>query len=995
MSRVLKVAAVVVGVAALAATGIGLAIGTAATAFTIGGTAVSIGALATALSAGAALISLAAGVMAKPPKLKSAGQQLDWAADPATGEPYVMGNAMVGASIVHQASWGDKNRYLGIVGVLSLGTIAAYNGFYADMTPVTFSGRNATGYYANYLYLSDQLGAQPESAALTMTAPDASTMPDWGSAFKTSGLATVGLVLVADIDNGKVYSGGTPKMTNLVQGVKAYDMRFDSTVSGGSGSQRALTESTYAYSENPWVHAVTYAIGRWQNGVRVLGPGLPVSKIDLAAFMEAAAVADSNGWKISGMIASTDPKWEALKAICQAGGGYPMPTGAHLSCLVNTPKISLATITEADVKGAVSAPQMFTRRQRLNGAIPRIRSANHGWEIVPQVAVRNSTYLTADGGNAATREFEFALIADKGDGAGFNQGAQIAAYEVANTRELSPISVELGYVWSQYKLGDCLTLNLPSANLASRKCVVIGRTLNPARNTVTLIFRTEDDAKHAWALGLTGSVSVAPTTTQAHGVGDQNTVHPGANIAALGDSNRARFSLYEKGTLGWTYYNPNSLTLTDWGTSDDANGHRLKAQGTFTASGQQFALISDSYISGNKNFRYPVTPGERVFVSLLLDIFGGWDYEVKVSWRADDDTEITFDSVETGTGPILITDDHRCRKFLTVPGGTRYAAFQAFAKQGGHGTGTFAIGMRKPMLCGAALNQVEEPAFTPGPSSEYGADVSYWVEGTPTWTFEYDYTGAALPGEFSRDFGYSLKTTAGFVSSGVSWTYLVQDGTANGKTVVDGEQSMSGSGAGTLTISSLSVSAATVKVMARIGGVLRGTFTLKLNQHLNAAPVGGSTTGSGGTMPISKSSGWTPIASGSFASVSGPMSGTMPAGKTTANAGGTLYARPGSGALPGDGWNIEAKLQRNTGTSGSPIWTDVGSVVTGTSSVEADPETGHVYRNPATLDFNINDTGRTAGSTYDWQIVGRINGTGSTNTTQSHAISGTITIAAP
>jgi hypothetical protein len=75
-------------------------------------------------------------------------------------------------------------------------------------------------------------------------------------------------------------------------------------------------------------------------------------------------------------------------------------------------------------------------------------------------------------------------------------------------------------LWSQYKLGDCITLNIPSANLNSQKCVVIGRTLNVGRNTVTLIFRTEDDAKHAWALGVTGTVGAPPTVAQPPGTGD-------------------------------------------------------------------------------------------------------------------------------------------------------------------------------------------------------------------------------------------------------------------------------------------------------------------------------------------------------------------------------------------------------------------------------------------------------------------------------------------
>jgi hypothetical protein len=201
----------------------------------------------------------------------------------------------------------------------------------------------------------------------------------------------------------------------------------------------------------------------------VIGPGLPADKIDFGAYMEAATIADANGWKASGVISSTDRKWDALKAIAQAGGGWPMPTGAHLSCLVNAPKVSLATITEADVKGSVSAPQMLSRRdrhQRRDPALPlgRSRLGDRSGRYDPQLDVPDRGRR-----QGATREIEFPLVADVGDGAGKDQAAQLAAYEVANSRERTGISVELGYVWSQYKLGDCLTLNIPSANLVSQK----------------------------------------------------------------------------------------------------------------------------------------------------------------------------------------------------------------------------------------------------------------------------------------------------------------------------------------------------------------------------------------------------------------------------------------------------------------------------------------------------------------------------------------------
>lgn len=516
MSKVVKIAAVVVGVAAVALTG-GIALGVIAPGV-IAGLGITATTLASVLGVTASVLSIAAGIMAKKPKLDSlsAGTQLDFIADPTAGEPYVMGNARVGEAVVHEASWGDKNKYLGLVGILSCaGPCFAYDGLYADENLVTFSGGNATGYYANFMYHDTQLGARPEAAALNMTV-DGNAMPDWGASYKLSSLCASGLVLVADVDEGKIYSGGTPKLTHQIRGVKAYDARLDTT-NGGSGAQRPGSathdETAYAYSENPWVHHGTFALGRWVNGIRVIGPGLPPESIDWPSHIEAANVADANGWKVSGRIMSTDRKWEVCKAIAQAGGGWPIPTGAKLAALVNTPRVSVETIQEEDLKGPVSVPQSAMRRDRVNGVIPRYRSPDHGWEVVSGEVVRKASYVTEDGGNR-TKEVEFPLVSD------VDQASVLAAYEVANSRERMPITLELGLYWSQYKMGDCLSLNIPSALLFNQKCVIIGRELDAANNTVRFDFRTEDDAKHSWALGTIGGAPPATTIITPPGAGD-------------------------------------------------------------------------------------------------------------------------------------------------------------------------------------------------------------------------------------------------------------------------------------------------------------------------------------------------------------------------------------------------------------------------------------------------------------------------------------------
>src|SRR3546814_16439965 len=64
------------------------------------------------------------------------------------------------------------------------------------------------------------------------------------------------------------FAAGVPEPQWIGKWVRVYDPRKDSTYPGGSGSHRALNESTYEWSDNPALHALTWALGRWENGKR-------------------------------------------------------------------------------------------------------------------------------------------------------------------------------------------------------------------------------------------------------------------------------------------------------------------------------------------------------------------------------------------------------------------------------------------------------------------------------------------------------------------------------------------------------------------------------------------------------------------------------------------------------------------------------------------------------------------------------------------------------
>jgi hypothetical protein len=534
MSKALKIAAVVVAVVAItvATAGVGTApaLSAASTTIAVGGTAFTTAGFAVAatgasllgISAGTLLLassalSLASGLTAKKPAIAATGAQTQFKADPNAGIPYVMGRTGEGGFIVFRSNadgWSDKtpNDLDDFVIVHSLGPIQGYESFTADQVSVTFDGSgNGSGAFGGFMWQTSQLGATPEAAALAVSAGSSTRPSGWGTDAKLSGLAASQWRLRFDAKGGH-YQSGTPKPQWVLLGVKVYDPRLDSTYPGGSGACRSNDESTWVYSENPYLHALAWLIGRRQNGQRVMGVGLPLNGILISHFVEGANIADANGWKIGGTVYSTDNKWEVLKAILQAGAGEPLRLGAQVGCLVNTPRVSLATIGIDDLaQGEVSVTATQRQRDRINGVIPRYRSEDHQWEIVPGAPVRVAAHVTEDG-EQRTREIEYSLV-QVAAGADVVQPAQLARYDIENAREFGPISIPLKLRWMGYRPGDCVTANLPEDGLVSQPILILNRGLEPGSCVVTMTARSETAAKHPFALGQTTTAPPTPSVS--------------------------------------------------------------------------------------------------------------------------------------------------------------------------------------------------------------------------------------------------------------------------------------------------------------------------------------------------------------------------------------------------------------------------------------------------------------------------------------------------
>ena len=506
MSGFMRKAALVVGAVALVAATAGAAAPLLAPG--MAGAAGIAGVSAATLTAIGTYGGLAAGVLtaistATAPGMSSQGSQTSFTTNPQSGLPYAMGRTRMSGLRIYantntRPGYTKFNDLLWFGALLSIGgAIGGIEKFTADNEIVTFDASgNAIGDYHDYQAQKIHLGGQQTSAlALTLVGGSA---PGWTTSHKLSGI-THAMWCLRYNKQGEMYGAGAPEPAWIGNWVKVYDPRLDSTYPGGSGSCRALVESTYVWSDNPGLHALTWALGRWQNGKRTCGIGAPVANIRVAEFVECANVCEANGWKIGGVEWTTDSKWDTLKRILQAGGAIPTQTGAMVGCLVSTPRTAIATIESRHLLDSLSIAATKSRRDRFNSVIPRYVDEDSDWSVISGTAITVSDYVTADKGQR-TKEIDYPLV-QVFSGQVAKQPGQLAAYDIVNSREAGPINFTTGPEWIGLKTGDVILLNVPEEGLVNQPVLITRRAPDPSTGKVAFSAQTETYAKHAYALG--------------------------------------------------------------------------------------------------------------------------------------------------------------------------------------------------------------------------------------------------------------------------------------------------------------------------------------------------------------------------------------------------------------------------------------------------------------------------------------------------------------
>ena len=432
--------------------------------------------------------------------------------------PYAMGRTYIGGNLIYDKSSNGPDNYdrHQVFVYTAAGSIDSMENLQADYSTIEFTDSataiegSAIGFYSGYLWAQSRMGNRPDIALTAPSGRDALT--EWGAAYKLSGFAATLLTMEFDED-GERWASGIPQWGMIGKWVRVYDPRLDSEYPGGSGPQVWRSENDWTWSENPALHALTYARGRYMPGTsapvseqtKIVGCGFPPESVDIPAFVELANICDANDWTIGGAVYEGPgiSKWDNLKRILAAGGAEPVWVGGTLTLKIAAPKVSLDTITGDDLAdGDIEYRAMSGWKDRFNSIVPRYRSEDHKWEYVQGEAVTNATYVTEDG-ELKTDEVQFDLVQD------VDQATQLAAYALVNRRESGPIRLNVKPRLIGYRPGEALTIDIPEAGLVDHLAVITSRTVDPATGSIQLAFESETATKHAYALGVTGT---APPT---------------------------------------------------------------------------------------------------------------------------------------------------------------------------------------------------------------------------------------------------------------------------------------------------------------------------------------------------------------------------------------------------------------------------------------------------------------------------------------------------
>jgi hypothetical protein len=469
-------------------------------------------------------------------QLNNQQQRLFVSMDTTTPRKIVFGDT-AGATDLRYQTYSDKDTsdqgyYHQIIAVASHQVNSIYE-IWLDNEKAWTSAGGVQGRYAGFLTVSAiNLGTSSNGIAVDSV---------WTTSCTLTGCAYIYLKYdllgnaTDGTNNSPFASGVSSRMTVRTQGALVYDPRLDSTVAGGSGSQRAATQSTWAWSSsasaNPALQLLWYLLGWDINGKLAVGMGMPAARIDLASFAVAANACDEsitlNGggteprYRAAGVITEADDRQSVIESLCASMNAVLRDAGGKLSLTVlhNDLSTPVASFTESDILGEEKWQQTPDLSSTFN--ICRGRRVDPSDTSLYQLVDVTEAKLTSNDGIDRIDTADMPLVQSNG------QAQRLLKQRLQRNQYQGRYTLTGKSRWWQTSLGDVVQLSHQGLGWANKLFRVAGQSISRTGETKMTLLE-ENAAIYAWDNSEAAAVTPGAPT-----------IYNPANSPVLGKANYA------------------------------------------------------------------------------------------------------------------------------------------------------------------------------------------------------------------------------------------------------------------------------------------------------------------------------------------------------------------------------------------------------------------------------------------------------------------------
>ena len=453
--------------------------------------------------------------------------------------PVIYGTRKVGGTIAFLETSGTDNQYLYMALILGEGEIdditsifindnqVTWSADLADNTQVTVNSSDSNYYKdgASLITVEPHFGSDSQTASSLL-----STLSSWTSNHRLRGISYLALRFEWNSDA----FGSIPTVNAIVKGKKVYNPNLDSTKTGGSGSHREDTSSTWEYSDNPVYQLLDYL----RNDRYGMGIANSYFDSNYADWQTAGDICDADITPYTGasaidlidshaVIDTSQKVIDNVKKFLTGSRAFLNYSAGEYKITVESSGSASITLTEDNIIGGIGVSSK-NKNERFNRVIVTFINPSKNYQVdeaqFPPVdetglasADQHATMKTADGGILLEGRFDMPTITSP------YQAQEMAEIILRRSRSSLDVTLTSDATAMDLVVGDIVNITHATPSFSAKPFRVLSTTINPD-SSVSLQLTEHQDSYYTF--GTQQEVATIPDTT----LPNPFTVQPPASI---------------------------------------------------------------------------------------------------------------------------------------------------------------------------------------------------------------------------------------------------------------------------------------------------------------------------------------------------------------------------------------------------------------------------------------------------------------------------------